>query len=270
MGLAARREADILAKGVSDQPELSSLADGVARLVGRSHIILGDAVVGAMIAVCVGFWGWRTRTFQTFLRKNKTIGTPSTNNYTTFGDLGDRHDEQRWFGQYMVLSLDNLRQGRYYTLVTYSFTHFAVGHLAANMFGLWRFGPKIVDTYGITHFFVIWVGSSIAGGLLQAYHWSKTRKPNTVSMAIGASCSTLGLLTAYGCTYPNAFVRHAMAPFYPIPIRIALFGLLVFDITAFSEGWLPEVGHLGHIGGMLFGAFWWKVALDGHGGRFYR
>jgi membrane associated rhomboid family serine protease len=55
-----------------------------------------------------------------------------------------------------VLSLKNLRQGRYYTLLTSSLTHFDLRHLAMNMMALISVGPPIISLYGAPQFIILW------------------------------------------------------------------------------------------------------------------
>ena len=61
-----------------------------------------------------------------------------------------------------VCSLSNLRQGRYYTLLTSSVTHFSLTHLAFNMYGLYTLGPLICSTFGAGGLLVLWVGGVLS------------------------------------------------------------------------------------------------------------
>ncbi|KAI9052036.1 hypothetical protein LZ554_004290 [Drepanopeziza brunnea f. sp. 'monogermtubi'] len=61
-------------------------------------------------------------------------------------------------------------------------------NLAAKIGTLAAFGPHL--------FVIIWAGSDITGGLLQAYDRVGYEPSNAISIAIGASSSALGLSTA--------------------------------------------------------------------------
>jgi membrane associated rhomboid family serine protease len=71
----------------------------------------------------------------------------------------------------------------------------------------------------------------------------------------------MGLATVLACTRPEMMVS-----VWPLgillPIWLETVGYAIWSLIAFKNGWLPEVGHLGHFAGMAFGAFWWAVALQ--------
>ena len=158
-----------------------------------------------------------------------------------------------------VLSLQNLCAGRYYTLLTYSFTHLDIVHLLANMSSLLVVGPPIISRCGAPQFLVLWVGCSVAGGLLELKHWAMIEKEYIVRTAVGASAVVCGLSTVVACADPKALVSVPLIGSIPAWLQTA--GMAVYSLLAMRYGWSSEVGHLGQFGGMAFGAFWWLVAL---------
>jgi membrane associated rhomboid family serine protease len=224
-----------------------NLFRGLSRFLGSPHT-LPDAITIA----CIGIW-WYGKTRQ------GTFSQPYRR--TNIDTIRDAQSDLQVMDKYFVLSLENLRAGRYYTLLTSSLMHYQPGHLLANLVGILSFGPRIVDLYGVPAFIIIWVGSAVAGGLLEAYYWAKVENRYVIRKAVGASCSTMGLATVLACTRPEM-----MVPVWPIgivlPIWLETVGYAIWSLLAFKHGWLPEVGHLGHFGGMAFGAFWWAVALQ--------
>jgi membrane associated rhomboid family serine protease len=92
---------------------------------------------------------------------------------------------------YYVLSLENLRARRYYTLLTSSLMHYQLGYLLANLVGILSFGPRIVNLYGVPTFIIIWMGSAVAGELLETYYWPKVENRYVIKKAVDASCSTV-------------------------------------------------------------------------------
>ena len=103
-------------------------------------------------------------------------------------------------------------------------------------------------------------GSAVAGGLSEAWYFAKIEKPYVVRMAIGASGAISGIATVLSCVNPEALVS---IPLVPIPVQawVESAGMAIYSLLALKYGWSPEIGHLGHFGGMAFGAFWWLVAL---------
>ena len=157
--------------------------------------------------------------------------------------------------------------------------HFELLHLGANMFGLYSLGPLIVSTFGPASFIAIWVGSSLACDSAVLY-WDwlgqqaqrarfarmksdlllfRARVEQIVEMhSIGASGSVLGLFTAFVCMMPKAKIF-----LFPIPVQMpAWTGLGVFvvgSVYCVVSGTLPQIGHVGHLGGMAFGAaYYWS------------
>jgi membrane associated rhomboid family serine protease len=152
----------------------------------------------------------------------------------------------------------NLREGRYHTLLTSTLTHYNLTHLGLNMFALWGFGQTVVAFYGVPTFAILWVGSGIAGGLLQSYFWVKNPNPYVETKAMGASGSILGIFAALTCVMPMATVTLVIIP---MPMFVAAAATIGLSVGALKEGWMPYVGHADHLGGMAFGAFWWLVAM---------
>ena len=98
----------------------------------------------------------------------------------------------------LVLSVRNIDQGRYWTLLTHTFTHFGIVHLFFNMYGLWGFGPATVAWYGLGNFAGLWITSGVAGGIasIVTEKYRLRTDPQRKSMSVGASASVLGILVA--------------------------------------------------------------------------
>ena len=157
-----------------------------------------------------------------------------------------------------VLSRDNIREGRYWVMLTSSFAHANFEHLLFNMLSLWGFGQAFIRTFGVGQFAVIWIGSSVVGSALQLGYWEKIKMPGVGYEAVGASGSIFGILSALSFVYPRMSV---LLVFIPMPLRICMLGSAAFSLGAVSQGWLPWMGHIDHLGGMAFGFMYWLVVL---------
>ena len=93
-------------------------------------------VVGVVVGICVAIFAWHS--YQ-------------ANEYQTTHSASARGGLE-WYDQNLVLSLRNLREGRYHTLLTSTLTHYNLMHLSFNMFALWGFGQTIVMIYGVPTF----------------------------------------------------------------------------------------------------------------------
>ncbi|MCJ1465843.1 hypothetical protein MMC07_004462 [Pseudocyphellaria aurata] len=161
-----------------------------------------------------------------------------------------------------VLNLSNLRAGRWWTLITYSFTHFNGIHLVFNGVGLVNFGPVVVSYFGASGFVVCWVGSALAAGAASLL-WEKTRKSGpTVTGAVGASGSLFGFLTMLAFHTPMAEVGMMYIPI-SFPIWSSMAVTAGVSITALALSWFPHLGHAGHLGGMTFGALYYFLRRRG-------
>jgi membrane associated rhomboid family serine protease len=199
-----------------------------------------NLVVGSVIAICSGIFGWHY-VYEEEARKGSWKARQALAN-------SQRH---------MVLSLQNIREGRYYTVLTSTFMHTTPLHLIINMMTLWSFGRLIVGIYGVPTFVVLWVGAGVFGGAAQSYYWLKQPRYAERS-AVGASGSILGMLGALTCAMPQSRVTLIVFPMSLLQSTLLMAGL---SAAAIQQDWLPFVGHMDHLGGMAFGAFWYLLAM---------
>jgi len=119
--------------------------------------------------------------------------------------------------EHLVLNARNVREGRWWTLLTHTFTHFTLPHLAFNMLGLWTFGRPMVMLFGVPHFLALWVGAGITGGALglmvergnnsaaasKGILGKLKRNQEVETSYVGASGSVLGIGAAFAATFPR-------------------------------------------------------------------
>ncbi|MCJ1248164.1 hypothetical protein MMC30_005381 [Trapelia coarctata] len=172
--------------------------------------------------------------------------------------------------EHLVLSARNVREGRWWTLLTHTFTHFTLTHMAFNMLGLWTFGRPMVMLFGVRNFLALWVGAGITGGAASLMVESANNaadgkgilggKREGETSYIGASGSVLGIGAAFAATFPLGSMY-----IFPIPVPmynwIAFVGYATYSVYAQTNGLQGNIGHLGHLGGMAFGALYWLVRL---------
>jgi membrane associated rhomboid family serine protease len=101
-------------------------------------------------------------------------------------------------------------------------------------------------------YIIICMGSAVAGGFFEAYYWAEFETRSVVRKAVGASCFTMGLATVRACTPPEMLVP-VWSFGIVLPIWLETTEVAIWTLVAFSNGWLPGVGHLGHFGGKTFG-----------------
>ncbi len=178
--------------------------------------------------------------------------------------LGDRAGQA--LDGALALSINGLREGRIWTLVSYSLLHDMGGlvllHLLFNCLGLWFLGRELLPLLGSKRFLVLWFGSIFLGGVL----WAATNW-RFGGEVIGASAGVAGLLVTYGCIHPNQ--RLTMLLFF-IPITVVakylvlfavgldLVGFVVFEVLGRSSPFGLAQAHSAHLGGMAAGWLYFR------------
>jgi membrane associated rhomboid family serine protease len=139
-------------------------------------------------------------------------------------------------------------------LFTYMFIHASLGHLFANMLGLFFIGPSVERTLGSYRFFILYYVSGIIGGL----GWSLIADPAGPG-CVGASGAVMGILGAFGALYPNA----KLLLWFVIPVRawVLVLGLAIWELheTASTPyiGGIANAAHLmGGIAGFCYALSW--------------
>lgn len=157
--------------------------------------------------------------------------------------------EQRW------MRLDDggaIRVGfEIWQLVTYSFLHASVGHVAFNMFALWMFGSPVENALRakryVIYYFVCVVGAAVAQ--LAVIHFFKSED---FYPTVGASGGVFGLLLAFALIFPGARIALLFFP-VPIPATIAVVGYLLIEFVLGVTGTQEGVAHFAHLGGAAAG-----------------
>lgn len=130
--------------------------------------------------------------------------------------------------------------GQWWRLLTATFLHIGIMHIAMNMLTLWFLGPLTEQLFGHTRFAIIYLLSGIIGNYAGLFFNS----PNVVGA--GASTALFGMLGAFlmlGDNFRDNPEIAAMTKQFLILIGINL----VFDLTQSS------IDIAGHIGGLIGG-----------------
>ncbi|MBM3286474.1 MAG: rhomboid family intramembrane serine protease [Candidatus Eisenbacteria bacterium] len=155
---------------------------------------------------------------------------------------------RRMIRDYAASPHEILRQGKWYQTFTSGLLHVDLGHLFMNMFTLFFFGPPIERLLGGKGFFILYLGSLLAGSILTLILHSR----DYGYRAVGASGAVTGVVFSYVLFFP-------MAPififFIPIGIPAFLFaiGYVALSIVGARRG-IGHVGHAAHLGGAIGGA----------------
>lgn len=132
---------------------------------------------------------------------------------------------------------------------TYMFLHGGFGHLFWNMFILWMFGGELAVLWGRRDFLQYWFVSGVGAGLVYVVLMPLIEARSAYIPLIGASGACFGLLIAYGLLFPE---RRVLLWFLiPIKVKWFVLGIGLFELMSIWR--TDSVGHLAHLGGLLFG-----------------
>lgn len=128
-------------------------------------------------------------------------------------------------------------RGQYYRLLTCTFLHGGLIHLALNMYALHALGPLVEKIYGKLKYLAIYFISGICSSLLSYY-----LSPN---VSIGASGAIFGLLGA--CLVISLKYKDRIGKAFVNNIISVIFVNLIIGFS------VSNVDNFGHIGGLIGG-----------------
>ncbi len=177
------------------------------------------------------------------------------------------------FEETFKLSLDGLRTGHFWQLITYQFLHGSFLHIFLNSWAIFVFGRPVEARLGSGRTTVIYFVSGVAGGLLQMLgSWAWPWLFGTEGI-IGASASACGLVAAFVVLFPAQRLLMLLFLVIPISMRagtllrlaiwISLAGILYPFYEHLVHRYLPfahlidlmflGIGHAAHLGGLVAG-----------------
>jgi len=128
--------------------------------------------------------------------------------------------------------------------------HGSLGHLFFNMLALWMFGMELENLWVTRKFATYYLVAGVAAGLI---HIGISPLLSTMlGPTVGASGSIMGVLLAFGVTFPTRPVM--MFPiFFPIPARIFVLLYAGVDLVSGLMNTGDGIAHFAHLGGALGG-----------------
>ncbi len=165
---------------------------------------------------------------------------------------------------YFALSVEGLRHGFVWQLLTYQFMHGNWIHLLLNCWAIYVFGQEVELTLGRKSFLTLYFSSGIAGGLLQtlaALLWPKLFG----AAVVGASAAAFGLVAAFAMLYPERPLMLLL--FFIIPLNMPAKFLLLFSAVLAGFGLVAgsdNIAHAAHLGGMITGIIFVRYAIHWH------
>jgi len=177
--------------------------------------------------------------------------------------------DNAFFNNYMALSLDGLKHGYIWQLLTYQFMHAGLLHIFFNGWVIYVFGRIIEDVLGGRNFLLIMLSSGVVGGLFQVA--LAALFPQFDEPVVGASAGAFGLVAAFATLFPERVLT--MLVYFVIPLRMRAKTLLVVSAGIAVGGMLfpalfdrlmsGHVANAAHLGGMVMGVVYVRKVILG-------
>jgi membrane associated rhomboid family serine protease len=163
--------------------------------------------------------------------------------------------------QYFALSLEGLRSGYVWQLLTFQFMHAGWLHLIFNGVAIFFFGRSVETILGRGRFLAVYFSSGILGGVVQmlfALMFQSFDAP-----VVGASAGAYGLVAAFAVIH---WTEQFTLLFYFIPVTLRGKTLLWGTLALAGIGLaVPNSGiaNAAHLGGILTGFFYVRQMVQG-------
>ncbi|KAL1744398.1 hypothetical protein HDZ31DRAFT_38746, partial [Schizophyllum fasciatum] len=164
---------------------------------------------------------------------------------------GDRHLLATMY-RHFTGSLENLKAGRIWTLVTSAFSHSEIGHLFFNMFTFYFMGSAVAQMLGARHFLRLYFVGAVAS-CLGSIAWESYVGRN--ARGLGASGAIDAVLGFLACAAPRmTFMIYGIVP---VPAWLAVGGFFAYDLYGTVADNRPGVGTAAHVSGIITGILWY-------------
>jgi len=175
--------------------------------------------------------------------------------------------------KYFALSLEGLRHGFVWQLLTYQFMHGGVIHLLLNCWAIFMFGREVEEALGRKSFLMLYFSSGVIGGLVQmlAAVMLRGHFPHFAAPVVGASAGAFGLIAAFAVLFPERPLTILIFFIIPVNMRakFLLLGSVLLALVCIAFP-ISNIADAAHLGGMLTGVIFVRYALHWHWPRFRR
>lgn len=173
-------------------------------------------------------------------------------------------------GKHFTVKLEDVKQGRWWTLITPAFSHVQPDHIIRNLVAFSDISNMLIQGgIGPAKYALLVLGSAVSGNVAFLYQASCRQPTGMASIwayftqrtevrALGLSGVVMGLGTALAPTGPEVGVL--LFGIIPIPFWLMMVLYIIFDSVMLGRQ-NSEVGHAAHLGGAAFGAAFYLLEL---------
>lgn len=157
---------------------------------------------------------------------------------------------------HFVVSLDAVRAGRVWTLLTSEVSHVDATHLLVNLIALWAFGTPVARVMGPHRFMALYAAGGFCASLGHVL-WNLGSGDG--AGALGASGAVGAVAIVFALWFPRATIL--LGFLIPMPAWVAavafvlldLFGVFGAPVDLLADGQSTRVAHAAHLGGAAVG-----------------
>ena len=153
---------------------------------------------------------------------------------------------------HFTTSTQHLQEGRYYTLLTAMFSQATLGHLGANMIGLYFFGRQLCDVLGHKKFLGLYLASGVLSSAAAVLEQKSSGKS---SYNLGASGAVNGITAMSILLFPHGTLL--IFGIVPMPAWIAGSLFIFKDAYSFVTDRQDGIGHVAHLSGAFVGGMYY-------------
>jgi membrane associated rhomboid family serine protease len=165
-------------------------------------------------------------------------------------------------GKYFALSLDGLKEGFVWQLLTFQFMHAGWMHLIFNSLAIYFFGWPVETALGRRHFLTLYFSAGIVGGLVQML-FALLIPQYFDAPVVGASAGASGLVAAFAILH---WEERFSLLIYFIPVSMTGKTLIMVSLALAFLGMLTPnsgIANAAHLGGILTGGFYVRLFIQG-------
>ncbi|XP_063429825.1 presenilin-associated rhomboid-like protein, mitochondrial isoform X3 [Mytilus trossulus] len=269
-----------------EAPQESQRFLSLVKPIGFTVMVCGCSFTGAMI--------WQYEGMRSYATKMKSGNDQSTNDLSFLKNFGFRkHISSMWNslteGEKMVwtiagfniavflmwrlknVSVNNALY-RYFTcsptsghsvtsMLWSTFSHQSFFHLFANMYVFWSFSGVMLHLVNKEQMAAVFFSGGVISSLASFVHKIVIKGTMPSLGASGAICAMIGLVCMANpdSQLTIAFIGDILG--ISFSAEKGLYGLMTFDALGLLLGW-KVFDHAAHLGGVLFGIWYWKYGRD--------
>jgi membrane associated rhomboid family serine protease len=182
--------------------------------------------------------------------------------------MADRLPVLRYLQRNFLISIDHIRSGRFWTVITSELSHQDLRHFAFNMIAFHQLAQVLIYS-GVPASRIVGLilGSAVTASAAFLVDFSSQTGSNNVlvkHLGLGASGVVMGVTGAVACMAPKTTV--ALMGILPMPLWLFGVGTALYD-TYFLGG-NTGIGHSAHLGGAAFGVVYYFLRLRRYGLRY--